>query len=793
MKRFLIFFAFIYYCKSQPPYFNQENTRSDTIDIFHTKITLELGTVSSPTIAGHAMIKFAPKMKNINYIRLDLLKLTIDSVKINNVNAPYTYNDTVLRISFPPKNMNDTTYALIYYKGQPKTDPSTWGGFYFDNTGNAQYAYNMGVGFQSKPHNFGRVWFPCFDSFVERSTFEFIITTDSSRIAYCNGLPIQEFKANGKRTVHWYMKDPIPSYLASVTAAKYAQVTLSFPLMNGNIPVFLVATPADTTVMKNGFVNLQSCVQHFENCYGPYQWDRIGYCSVPFNAGAMEHATNISYPKLALGNLAYENVLMAHEIAHQWWGNLITCSTPEDMWINEGWASFSGFLFDEMQYGKNTYLNKLRAQHDDLLKKLHHKEGGFRAVSGVPHHLTYGDHVYKKGAEVAHALRAYMGDAVFFAAIKALMNNKKFSHVSSEDLRTQLQSASGINLVPFFKNWVYNGGWPHFAIDSVRSAPQGSQFIVQGSVKHKLYGAPQNYSFVPLEIAYFKNDWSFEIKTFTFTGNQTSQAFTHTLNFQPVYAVLNPSFTIPSATSYDYYKAKAVTNYVSSPGRLRVSVLQTGGDSSLIYLAHHFVKPDPFKNNPSGALLSDQHYWTVGGIWKPGLKLRLRFNFDGNKNYNTIYGYLDTLLTRVNSDSIRIFYRKDASQDWRMLPSYTLFVQSAKSGFIETDSVYIGEYALGNHGDTTVSIKEHLMEKSLLTLYPNPARHEIHWKFDKKNAEWLQPWEILVYDMNGKLKYISYQNNMTSSLSVENFENGNYNLILKCRDKIYSGKFSVKR
>lgn len=274
LKKFLFLITFFYLTTivSQPPYINKENTRSDTIDIFHTSIHLELGSTTSPTIGGFTILKFAPKMNSINYIRLDLLKMIIDSVKVNSNSAPYTYNDTVLRISFPPKNVNDTTYAVIYYHGQPKQDPSGWGGFYFDNSGSAQYAYNMGVGFQSKPHNLGRTWFPCFDNFVERSRFDFFISTDSLRKAYCNGMLANEYVLNGKRYVHWVMKDPIPSYLASVSAARYAQVTWFFPLQNGLIPAFLVAPPSDTSLMKNGFVNLQSCAQllymPMEHMYG---------------------------------------------------------------------------------------------------------------------------------------------------------------------------------------------------------------------------------------------------------------------------------------------------------------------------------------------------------------------------------------------------------------------------------------------------------------------------------------------------------------------------------------------
>jgi len=791
---FVAFITSFLIIPSQPPYPNVENTRSDTIDIFRTSIYLELGSSSSPTISGYTTLKFAPKMNNINYIRLDLLKMIVDSVHINNSPAVYTYNDTVLRITFPPKNINDTTYCTVFYHGQPQKDPSTWGGFYFDNTGNAEYAYNMGVGFQSKPHNFGRAWFPCFDNFVERSVYDFFITTDAARQAYCNGRLIQNTISGGKRTVYWYMKDPIPSYLVSVSAAKYAEVKWDFMLQNGPCKAWLVAAPADTTAMKNGFVNLGNCLNYFEQSFGPFLWDRVGYCSVPFNAGAMEHATNISYPRAALGNLAYEDVLMAHELSHHWWGDLVTCSTPEDMWINEGWASFSAFLFNEMKYGKNVYLNKLKTQHDNLLKKLHYYEGGFRAVSGVPHSLTYGDHVYKKGSEVAHALRAYLSDPVFFNSIKSLMNNRKFTAISSEDLRTELENSSGKNLSAFFTNWVYKGGWPHFAIDSIKAIPNGTLFSIQGSVQQKLYGAPLTYSDVPLEIAYFKPDWSYTIQTFTFTGNYMHQSFTHTLNFNPVCAVLNPSFTIPSATSFEFKVVKTPQVFVSNLARLRVEVLQTGGDSSLLYLAHHFVKPDPIKNNPAGALLSDQHFWTVDGIWMPGLKLKLRFNFDGNKNYNTTYGYLDTLLTRVNADSIRVFYRKDASSDWRMIPSFTLNALTSKQGYIEIDSVYRGEYALGNHGDTTVNIKEFNLKKFPLVIYPNPAQHEIFWKLPDNNVAASEDVQWLVItDIKGKLLLNIHGKNIPQKISTEEFPSGNYLLHIRKRNQIYSGKFQVTK
>ncbi|MCE3259626.1 MAG: aminopeptidase, partial [Bacteroidetes bacterium] len=283
-----------------PPglYYCAENLRSDTFDVLKYTINLEIGNATTKLINGNTVIRATPKMNNQSFIRLDLLKLTIDSIRENGSALLYSYNDTVIKINFSaPKNITDTFNITVYYKGQPLGDPSGWGGFYFDNSQGAQYAYNLGVGFAAKPHNYGRVWFPCFDNFVERTKYEFNITSDTTRRAYCNGQLMSDVIASNKRTRKWVMNDEIPSYLASVALANYRQVNWTINTLTGVKPITLVGYATDTTGMKNGFVNLKSCINGYETFYGPYKWNRFGYCLVPFNSGAMEHATNIAYPK----------------------------------------------------------------------------------------------------------------------------------------------------------------------------------------------------------------------------------------------------------------------------------------------------------------------------------------------------------------------------------------------------------------------------------------------------------------------------------------------------------------
>jgi aminopeptidase N len=225
-------------------------------------------------------------------------------------NLAYTYNDTLLTVSLGLLlTVADTSEVTVYYHGIPKQDASGWGGFYFQGN----YAYNLGVGFDANPHNYGRVWFPCFDNFVERSTFEFNMITAGGKKAHCNGALISENVISGDTIVRkWVMNDEIPSYLVCVAIADYATVYQSHNGLLGTIPIELVARPSDTTNLKNSFLHLPDAIDIYETGYGPYRWNKIGFSLVPFNSGAMEHATNIAYPLSAANGTLSNETLMAH-------------------------------------------------------------------------------------------------------------------------------------------------------------------------------------------------------------------------------------------------------------------------------------------------------------------------------------------------------------------------------------------------------------------------------------------------------------------------------------------------
>lgn len=764
-------------------YYSPENLRSDTFDIIKYTINLDITDFANQKIKGNTIVRYAPKLNGQAKISLDLLKMTIDSITQNSTQLTYTYNDTLLRVNLPiTVNTTDTNNLIVYYHGAPQGDPAGWGGFSF--SGN--YAYNLGVGFGANPHNYGRVWFPCFDNFVEKSKYEFNITTILAKTSFCNGALISDITNGGVHTRKWILDKEIPTYLASVAVADYTQVNWNIAAANGNLPVILAARPTDTTAIKNGFVHLPNAVLGFENYYGPYVWNRVGYCLVPFNSGAMEHATNIAYPQAAT-SITYESQLMAHELSHHWWGDLMTCETQEDMWLNEGMASYSERLFLEWTYNYGKYIAEVKSIHDDIVKYIHLRENGFRAISGVPHQYTYRDHVYKKGSDVAHTLRSYMGDAAFFAGLKYVMQQKAYKNMNSLEFRDLLETSSGLNLHDFFDNWVMNAGWAHFSIDSITTTGSVAPYTSVVHVKQKLFGAPNLYSNVPLEVSFMNTAWNKEIKTITMSG--ASQSFTVQTNVLPVYAGMNVDSKISDAISSEYKTIKTNTNINYALGRALVMVSNKGADSSFVRIEHNIAAPDPIQNNVYNFRLNSQHYWKVDGILSNGFVAKLRFNFDGGK-VKSGNSYLDTSLIIVNSDSLILLYRKNASDDWKEVSHYTKMTFGAKVGNFTVDTLKFGEYVFANgHSNILTSVKNKQSQVVELNLYPNPSSTIlnvaiVNYKLSANSS-------IDIYDMQGKkVKHLSTIN-PENTISIEDLAPGQYILNLVDKSKKVAAKTFV--
>ncbi|MCH2043550.1 MAG: T9SS type A sorting domain-containing protein [Saprospiraceae bacterium] len=677
------------------------NDRSDTIDILHYTLHLDVTDFSGGVLVGDAIVRFTPKINNQSTLTLDLWNYTIDSIVQNGQQTTYSYNDSLLYVNLDnPLNINDTSEVRIYYQGVPPVDASGFGGFYFQG----DYAYNMGVGFLSNPHVIGRTWHPCFDNFVERAAYTFHITSPLDKPAHCNGVLTNTVVNSTSQTRSWEMTEPIPSYLACVAAAPYETITDTYNGIEGIIPIELVAQASDTNNLKNSFSNLDKAIETFEYWFGKHRWAKVGYSVVPFTGGAMEHATNISYPLFAVnGGNTYET-LMAHELAHSWWGNYTTCETAEDMWINEGMASYCEQLFLEQAYGWEAYINEVKSNHYTTMTSAHTQEGGYLAVSGIPHEYTYGQHVYQKGAVVAHNLRWYLQDSLFRLGMSQVIEDYGQGNLSSSTMRDALTAYTGVDMTDFFNDWIFTGGYTHFELDSSTSLAQGNNYQVTVHIQQKLLGRSDFHSNVPLELTFLDQNWNRYETRVTVSGETSTVQVT--VPFDPSTIIINEHHYLNQARE-DKQDIITQTGGLALLPSMQINSLS---DSAYLHVEHHWVAPDP-GNNP-GRTLSSTHFWSLKGI--------LPNTFQASARLNIISSWDNDLINTYGTDSLVLLYRATPEDPWTKHPDYELQDFGGFAYFLIND-LYLGDYAFANEFSSLLSSSDLAQEHSFLSkVYPNP-------------------------------------------------------------------------
>ncbi|MBK8444698.1 MAG: M1 family metallopeptidase [Sphingobacteriales bacterium] len=716
------------------------NARSDSIDIHQYSINLDATDFSGKKIKGYCIIAFSAKISGIDYINLDLLGLQVDSVLYQGNSIPFTHSGELLHIPLGTVLTTGTMQQLtVYYQGTPQQDASGWGGFYY--SGN--YAFNLGVGFAANPHNYGRVWFPCFDNFVERSIYRFIITSPAGRNAHCNGyLEGNTINADNSVTSVWQMDTEIPTYLACVAIGNYVTVQQQFASSSGKqIPIALAVVPEDTTKIKNSFIHLTKALQSYEKWYGAYQWNKVGYSVVPFSSGAMEHATNIAYPKNAVNGTTAQETLMAHELSHHWWGNWATCETAEDMWINEGIASYSEHLFIEDVYGRKAYLEEALQNHIRVLETAHREEGGYLAISGVPHELTYGTHVYKKGAAMMHNLRGYLGDELLQTGFHSIIDNYALQSINSYQFRDQLTAAGGKDMHDFFEAWIFHGGYSDFVVDSVKS-----NFLTQGFhatiyIRQKLRGAPAFHQNVPLQLVVADPTFS-QRDTLNITASGEYTTIEADLPFWAEVAYINPNYLLHLASVHQDTLLSNAGNYTLDKAKMTVSLNQQLAAPAFLHVAHHWTAPDTLRYNPWGAQLSASRFWEVKGNFNP-LYTGAQLRYDGSATGN----YLDEDLVAADEQNMLLLYRETAADEWQKYDFYTLNGGSSsdKKGTFNLTQLFSGQYCFAKSDTAPTAVPAATAPAvGSVQVFPNPStglfRFESSAPLDK----------VVVFSVNGE-------------------------------------------
>lgn len=674
-----VFAQFLYKEKQKTPLY------SDTIAVIHYDIHLTNINLTNKTIEGYTKIKLVSKTRQLPTIKLQLASLAVDSVFIGRIkNQTFSYAENQVKIKLKtPLNSGDTVDVVIYYHGHPYVDPSGWGGFHFSG----DYALNLGVGFDAIPHNLGKAWFPCIDDFHDRALYDVYLTVANDKKAISGGTLIEVTDQGNNTSVwHWKTQYTLPTYLISATTGSYELKTDTYYGLQSTVPITYYCKPSDTARVAGTFSNIKKILRVFENHFGSYPFERVGYTGTPNGLGAMEHASNISYPFSGWTGSTDSEWWYAHELSHMWFGDKVTCASAEDMWLNEGWAVWCESFFREGIYGKRSYKDNMRLKLKEVLLSTNVIDGGYYALYGIPQTLTYGNTVYEKGGQVTHTLRGYLGDSLFFGGVKAYLRKFAYHYASTYDLRDFLISYSGIDLKPFFEAWVFTPGFPHFSIDSAITVKKKNGYDVTVFVRQKLKGTTQFANANHLEITFMDSFWHKITDTIVFSGATGYKTF-H-LPFIPVEVMADMDEKISDATTDEFKTIKSNGEYDFKQTYFKLLVKQIA-DSAMVRITLNWVAPDYLNLLQPEIRISDSRYWTVEGIFPSGFLAKGVFLYKADIN-------LDKTLLSDPEDSLVMLYRPGSGKLWKEI-AFTR-EGSWNEGTITVEKLQRGEYALGIKG-----------------------------------------------------------------------------------------------
>jgi len=451
---------------------------------------LNLKITSDPRyLKGNVVIKGICRETGHSSLTLDLINtMRIDSVLLNGIPAAFEQNASSFSVWLGASSSAGTEYALnVFYGGEPA--PTGFGSFIYSSYRGDPWIWSL-----SEPYG-ARDWFPCKDHPGDKAdSADIIITCDSILTVGSNGRLVSvEYNNDGTGTYHWQERYPIASYLISVAIGRYTQVHQYFLYTDSDsMDVVHYVLAANEEAAGEGLGKTVDMLRIFSDLFGLYPFikEKYGHADIG-QGGAMEHQTLTSTTTYA------ENVI-AHELAHQWFGDMITCRTWPDIWLNEGFAQYSTALYLERKYGADTYWNYIRgeASRARLAEGSVYVEDTSQVSS-----LFDGSLVYAKGAMILHMLRHVVGDSLFFNVLYSYANDTSFMFktASTPDFRSVCERVCGIDLGYFFQQWIYGAGYPRYTLawDAARS---GGANIVSVSLTQKVNGGEPEYFIMPLDI-----------------------------------------------------------------------------------------------------------------------------------------------------------------------------------------------------------------------------------------------------------------------------------------------------
>jgi aminopeptidase N len=447
-----------------------------TFDVLNYTIRTRFG-ISDRTVIGDVTVTLKPLAAGFRSFALDASDMNVEAVTLAGAN-------TALQWTQPPDKLSiklDRAYApddsisvRIKYRARPQS------GLYFISarrgspTRTARPAQIWTQGEPEANHH----WFPCYDFPDDKATTEQYITTSASEVAISNGALVETSdNADGTRTFHWVMDQPYSSYLVSLVVGDYAKMTDSYR----NVPLEYYTYHGTETIARRAFSRTPLMMKWFGQALDyEYPYNKYSQTIVAnFIFGGMENITATTHADseiLSHGDdpaAAAEN-LVSHELAHSWFGNLVTTKDWTNLWLNEGFATFMEASFKESQYGRDAYLEEMQ---ENARQYFSEDPGKYRRPLvydryRVPVDL-FDNTLYKKGALVVRMLRETVGDRVFWKALNIYLNRHKYQSVVTADLQRVFEQTSGQRLDWFFDQWVYKAGYPELRVRSIYNPATG--------------------------------------------------------------------------------------------------------------------------------------------------------------------------------------------------------------------------------------------------------------------------------------------------------------------------------
>lgn len=429
----------------------------------HIFLDLDLD-IPNQRYSGTCQIRLNPVRTGIDRLTLDAVNLAIASVTVDEVTQRFDYDGEQLQIQLQPSTVagKTITLAIAYHVDQPQR------GLYFIAP-NQHYPHKPVQVWTQGEDEDSRFWFPCFDYPGQLATSEIRVRVPKNLIAISNGELIRTEEDGNSKIFHWSQKEVHPTYLMTLAVGDFAELRDEW---NGK-PVTYYVEKGRETEARISMGKTPQMIEFFSEKYGyPYAFPKYAQvCVDDFIFGGMENTSTtlltdrcLIDARAAIDNRSTES-LVAHELAHQWFGDLVVIKHWSHAWIKEGMASYSEVMWMDHEYGADEAayyrLGEARSYLD---------EDASRYRRPIVTHVyreaieLYDRHLYEKGACVYHMIRAELGDDLFWQAIATFVNDNAHKTVETVDLLRAIEQATGRNLLFLFDQFVFRGGHPDYSV-----------------------------------------------------------------------------------------------------------------------------------------------------------------------------------------------------------------------------------------------------------------------------------------------------------------------------------------